>query len=236
VSRLLLALGVVALTGALVLALSSRPPADVGEALSAPSTGPSTATFPPSAVPEPTGSGARATSPSPTAPAPARVGTRSARLSDQEVTTPPAPVRLVVPAIGVDVPVEPVGVDPDGQMTVPTDVGRAGWYRHGPAPADAVGSVVLAGHVDSRSQGRGAFFDLADLAPGDEVRVTDEAGDTTSWTVTGRRTIPKERLPLEEVFRRDGPSRLVLVTCGGDFDAGRRSYRSNVVVTAEPRP
>ena len=145
-------------------------------------------------------------------------------------------MRLSAPAAGIDAAIVPVGVDAAGQMEVPGDVDEVGWYRHGPGLDDTAGSIVLAGHVDSRTQGRGAFFTLQDLAPGDEVRLDAGDGATTSWVVTGRSTVEKEEIPLEELFRRDGPPRLVLVTCGGDFDADRRSYRSNVVVTAEPRP
>lgn len=168
--------------------------------------------------------------------APPPVATRSARLADLRVQATAPPTRLTAPSVGIDAPVVPVGVEPDGLMEVPTIVAEVGWYAYGSAPGDDEGSIVLAGHVDSRSQGRGAFFALQDLQPGDEVRLDDADGATTTWVVTGRSTIEKEVVPLDELFRRDGPSRLVLVTCGGDFDADRRSYRSNVVVTAEPAP
>jgi hypothetical protein len=65
-------------------------------------------------------------------------------------------VRLAVPALGVDAPVEPVGIRDDGQMALPDDVDRLGWYRFGPVPG-AEGSAVLAGHVDDAEQGLGAL-------------------------------------------------------------------------------
>ncbi|MGY1619211.1 class F sortase [Geodermatophilus sp. SYSU D00691] len=145
----------------------------------------------------------------------------------------PAPVRLTVPSLGIDAPVEPVGVAPDGQMQIPDDVARAGWYRFGPAPGGA-GNAVLAGHVDDAEQGLGALAPLREAAPGTEVVVTDAAGTTTRWRVVSRELISKQQLPLAELFARDGAPRLVLVTCGGPFDPGSRSYRDNVVVVAEP--
>jgi hypothetical protein len=45
--------------------------------------------------------------------------------------------------------------------------------------------------------------------------------------------IRKQALPLDELFRRDGPPRLTLLTCGGPFLAEYGSYRDNVVVVAE---
>jgi hypothetical protein len=145
----------------------------------------------------------------------------------------PPPVRLAVPAHGVDSAVDPVGVEPDGQMTIPADVARVGWYRFGPAPG-APGSAVIAGHVDDRTQGLGALAPLRAAAPGDEVLVTDAAGTTSRWRVVSRELISKQVLPLDELFRRDGPPRLTLITCGGPFLPEYGSYRDNVVVVAEP--
>lgn len=148
-------------------------------------------------------------------------------------TAVPAPVRLVVPALGVDAPVDAVGVEPDGQMTLPEDVARVGWYRFGPAPGSD-GSAVIAGHVDDAEQGLGAIAPLGEAAVGTEVQVTDAAGTTTTWRVVSRELITKQALPVDTLFRRDGPPRLTLITCGGPFLPEYRSYRDNVVVVAEP--
>lgn len=174
-----------------------------------------------------------ARTPAPTAPA---IGRSSGRLADVDLAPPPPPTSISLPSIGVEAAVVPVGVDPDGLMGVPEDVRTAGWYRWGSAPASAQGTVVVAGHVDDREQGRGAFFDLRVVEVGDEVTLTDAEGATSTWRVTGRRTFDKSSLPVEDLYRRDGPPRLVLITCGGEFDRAARSYESNVVVEAEPLP
>jgi sortase (surface protein transpeptidase) len=145
----------------------------------------------------------------------------------------PAPVRLAVPALGVDAPVEPVGVRDDGQMALPDDVDRLGWYRFGPVPG-AEGSAVLAGHVDDADQGLGALAPLRDAEPGAEVVVTDAAGTATRWRVVSREVLEKQALPVDRLFARTGEPRLVLVTCGGPFLPDVGGYRDNVVVVAEP--
>ncbi len=147
----------------------------------------------------------------------------------------PAPVRLAVPALGVDAAVEPVGVRDDGQMALPDDVDRLGWYRFGPVPG-AGGSAVLAGHVDDADQGLGALAPLRDAEPGAEVVVTDTAGTATRWRVVSRQVIEKQALPVDRLFARTGEPRLVLVTCGGPFLPDVGGYRDNVVVVAEPLP
>ena len=145
----------------------------------------------------------------------------------------PAPVRLAVPALGVDAPVEPVGVRDDGQMALPDDVDRLAWYRFGPVPG-AEGSAVFAGHVDDADQGLGALAPLRDAEPGAEVVVTDAAGTATRWRVVSREVLEKQALPVDRLFARTGEPRLVLVTCGGPFLPGVGGYRDNVVVVAEP--
>lgn len=172
-----------------------------------------------------------ATPPSPTGPTAPPVAVRSGLLSAQPDPAAP-PSRLRIPGIGVDAPVVPVGVDGAGVLEVPEDVREIGWYRHGPAPGGA-GSTVLAGHVDSRTQGRGALFDLRDLVPGDRLEVVTD-GEVTTWTVEARRAYDKDVVPLEDLFRRDGPARLVVITCGGEFDRRGGSYRQNIVVYARP--
>jgi hypothetical protein len=177
--------------------------------------------------------GAPASSPVRSGPALPSVSARPA--APPEVRPAPAPLRIAVPARGVDAPVDPVGLAPDGQMDLPEDVSRVGWYRFGPVPG-GTGSAVLAGHVDDREQGPGALYPLRDAAAGDEVVVTDAAGATTRWRVVSREVISKQELPLDRLFAREGAPRLTLITCGGPFLPEFRSYRDNVVVVAEPAP
>lgn len=167
------------------------------------------------------------------APAVPTVVARPAVPTAEPDPTPPA--RLTVPGLGVDAGIDAVGVQPDGQMALPADVDRVGWYRFGPAPGD-VGSAVIAGHVDDRAQGLGALAPLREVAVGQEVEVADAAGTTTRWRVASRELIQKQVLPLDRLFARDGPPRLTLITCGGPFLPQFGSYRDNVVVVAEPLP
>jgi sortase (surface protein transpeptidase) len=193
----------------------TRPPASAGAPVSAVLETPSAPSLPVSTAP--TGS------------SPA-VATRDAAPSASARDASPA--RLQVPALGVDSVVDPVGVAADGQMALPEDVDRVGWYRFGPAPGRA-GSAVIAGHVDDREQGLGALAPLSEAAVGTEVLVTDAEGTTTRWRIVSRELITKQVLPLDRLFARAGPPRLTLITCGGPFLPEFRSYRDNVVVVAE---
>jgi LPXTG-site transpeptidase (sortase) family protein len=145
-----------------------------------------------------------------------------------------APVRVRLAGIDIDAPVVPVGVDDRGRMAVPLNVATVGWYHFGPGPGATSGSVVLSGHVDDREQGLGAFHRLADLAAGDPVTVARDDGTVLGYRVRTIERVGKADLPLAQVFARDGPPRLTLVTCGGAFDRSAGVYTQNVIVTAEP--
>ena len=151
--------------------------------------------------------------------------------ADEPPSSAPAPpVRVRLPSIGVDSALVDLGVDGAGALVPPTDFGSAGWYSGGPVPGE-VGPSVIAGHVDS-SSGPAVFFRLAALAPGDEVLVDRADGTTVRFTVSGTERHPKDDFPTEEVYGPTALPVLRLITCGGEFDRDRRSYRDNVVVTA----
>ena len=162
-----------------------------------------------------------------------RPATRSARIADLDVEPSPVPRRLRIPSIDVDATIGAIGVEANGDLEVPENVRNVGWYRYGPAPGEP-GATVIGGHVDSREQGPGAFFDLRTLDVGARVSVTDSTGDEHRYDVVARRTYDKSVLPTDKLFSRAGPSQLVLITCGGDFDSTAGSYRNNVVIYAQP--
>lgn len=137
------------------------------------------------------------------------------------------PVALRIPAIGVAVSVSALGLNPDGTVQVPTDYQEAGWFRPGPSPGQ-VGSAVILGHVDSH-QGPAVFFRLRSLQAGNRVEVRLADGVVAHFVVRKVAMYPKKRFPARQVYASRGYSALQLVTCGGEFDAQTRSYRSNVV-------
>lgn len=146
----------------------------------------------------------------------------------------PEPVRptgLSIPAIEVDEStIVPLNVLPSGQLAAPADFARIGWYVGGVAPGDP-GVAVLAGHVDSRA-GPAVFFRLRELKPGDQITVRRSDTSTVDFSVDAVRRYAKSAFPTEEVYGPAPGASLRLITCGGSFDAARRSYRDNIVVFA----
>lgn len=189
-----------------------------------------------------TGCAAPTTDPAPTATTgPVATGTRAgdqaapdataARpLTDQESFVPE---RLRLPS-GRTARVQPAGIGPDGTLAIPADPARIGWWDGGSRPGDPFGTVVVAGHIDSRRYGIGVLAEVAEARPGQEVRLS--AGSRSlRYRIVSVRQVPKARLATgTDTFDLAGAARLALITCGGRFDARTHSYADNVVVLATP--
>jgi len=209
---------------------SERVAADVGTLMDPPTSG--TDASDPSPAPSPeTGDGT----------VPGVVGPRGG-----EAVLPPLPTRepapagfvpdrLVVDVLGIDAHLVPTVVDTGGALVPPPDLSHLGWWR-GVRPGSGAGSVLLAGHLDSRVYGQGPLARIVDLRIGDRAVLAGPSGAKAGYVVRGVRTIPKEKLPAAELFGSSGPERLVLVTCGGTFDRDRGHWDSNVVAVLDPDP
>ena len=153
--------------------------------------------------------------------------------SGPAVVTTAVPDRVTIPALGVDAPVVPVGVAADGALGIPTRPSVVGWWAGGSSPGRSGGATVLVGHVDSAATGPGALFRLEAIRPGAVVTVA-AAGRTWRYVVQAVRAYPKATLPAASVFGQEVAPRLVIVTCGGPFDAATGHYLDNIVVWAVP--
>jgi hypothetical protein len=144
------------------------------------------------------------------------------------------PVRLGLLNLGVRATVQGV-VTTGGVLGVPDDPARVGWWTGSVRPGSSAGSTVLDGHVDSAVSGAGALFRLAELSAGDLLSVTDARGRDWTYRVYGRQVYAKHQGLPPALFSTTGPARLVLITCGGPFNAAARSYQDNIVVFASPK-
>ena len=145
-----------------------------------------------------------------------------------------SPMGVRIPALDVDTEVFPVGLDKNDAIEIPEDIRYVGWYKYGVPPGVDRGSAVLVAHRDGREQGRGVFYSLGTLEPGDKVYVMTSEGEELPYKVVSRESILKKSLPYEELFAVDGDPRLTLISCGGFYDPNNGGYQDNVVVTAVP--
>ncbi|GIF71854.1 class F sortase [Asanoa siamensis] len=141
----------------------------------------------------------------------------------------PPPSEVRIPRVGIRSTLVGLDLDGTGELEAPADYGKAGWYERGTRPGER-GPAVIAGHVDSH-RGPAVFYRLRDLRPGDTVEV--RRGDLwVPFRVVHTDRYPKDSFPTSSVYGATPGAELRLITCGGEFDRGKRSYRDNVVVYA----
>jgi LPXTG-site transpeptidase (sortase) family protein len=142
---------------------------------------------------------------------------------------PSTPVRLRIPAIGVDTPLVRLGLTSKGELAVPAKAMDAGWYTGSPVPGQ-VGPAVIAGHVHW-SGIDAVFARLTELAPGDSILVALADRTTATFTVDRVATYAKTKFPTALVYGPLEVAGLRLITCGG-YDPASRTYEANVIAFA----
>jgi sortase (surface protein transpeptidase) len=209
-----------AATAALILAACGGTATDPGQPDSSRGTAAATTSTPmktpPAAAPPTTGPAATDPAPSPQ---PA---------IDHEAADP---VAVEVPAIGVNAPVVPLGLEPSGALEVPRDARQTGWWTGGPEPGER-GPAVVAGHVDSRV-GPAVFYRLRELRPGDPITVRRADGSRVQFAVQRSEQHPKAAFPTDSVYTPTTGAELRLITCGGSFDRSSGHYVDNLIVYAQ---
>ena len=146
-------------------------------------------------------------------------------------TPPPPGARLRIARLGVDAPVHRSGAD-GHVLEVPRDPRDVGWWTGGAAPGASTGTVVVVGHVNYAGV-RGALGVIGRAHPGDRV-VLGAGREPIRYRVIAVRSYAKSAGLPADLFVRTGPPRLVLITCGGTFDAASGNYEANVVAYAVP--
>ncbi|MFK3960439.1 class F sortase [Guptibacillus hwajinpoensis] len=141
------------------------------------------------------------------------------------------PVQVEIPAIDVKADIENVGVLENGQMGVPEDINKVGWFEPGFKPGTK-GNAVLAGHVDSKT-GPAIFFYLEKLSKGDEIILTDKEGEKMTFIVTRKERYPYNDSPIEKIFGPTDSRTLNLITCVGTFNRSKGTHEERLVVSTE---
>ncbi|WP_369388299.1 class F sortase [Streptomyces sp. CG1] len=141
------------------------------------------------------------------------------------------PTSFRVPSLGIDAPVEALGLDRQRELeTPPVDRPRlVGWYAGGPTPGEP-GTAIAVGHRDTLT-GPAVFAGLAQVKPCKVIEVKRADGRTAVYTVDRMKVYDKAGFPDEEVYGPLQRPELRVLTCGGLYSR-RTGYTSNVVVFA----
>jgi hypothetical protein len=133
--------------------------------------------------------------------------------------------------LGVDAPISHVIVS-GNVMQIPQDPHTVGWWTGGAVPGDSHGNTVIVGHVNYAGVD-GALSALPDARAGDVI-VLREPHHDRRYRMVAIRSYPKSSGIPADAFSRGGPARLILITCGGQFDPATGNYEDNIVGYAQP--
>lgn len=141
------------------------------------------------------------------------------------------PVRLAIPAIGVDAEVMPLGLLPDGKLDAPANAEDTGWYELGAKPGEK-GNAVIDGHL-TLGKGDGVFRRLSRVKAGDEIEVRDESGKTRVFAVRETAVYDVDKAPMLDIFGTTDKKRLNLITCAGVWRKDLDHYDKRLIVYTE---
>lgn len=142
---------------------------------------------------------------------------------------PNMPRYVSIPKYNVKGRVMQVGVNETNNMDVPGNVFDAGWYSGSVLPGSS-GASIINGHVSGYTQ-HGIFYNLKDLAKGDQVSVEMGSGKVLNYKVVSTKIIPADQFDILEMLNPiEGKEGLNLITCGGSFDSAANKYPDRVLV------
>lgn len=149
-------------------------------------------------------------------------------------TATPVPLlneHLSIPSVGINAPIENVGIASDGTLAVPaqqpwTDVG---WYQYGPFPGSK-GSAVIDGHLDRPGGSPAVFWNLKNMHIGDIVTVTNAKGQTWHFKTIAMNYYAPDAAPLSVIFGNTSGTYLNLITCAGTWILSQKQTTLRLVV------
>ena len=149
----------------------------------------------------------------------------------------PVPANIVVEAVEMNLDIEVIETV-DGVMQAPTGAEFASWYRETSRLGES-GPIVIAGHLNYWNTPEGPFYALAKMEAGDLITVTGDDGGVYQYVVRSTEQFPSDASPNElfaSVDQSAGGETMVLITCGGEWDASISEYNERTVVVATRVP
>jgi LPXTG-site transpeptidase (sortase) family protein len=166
--------------------------------------------------------------------APAHLAPADAADRDRAAGQPPPgyAVRLAIPAIKLDTPVQQGGIveDAEGNPVWQTVPFVAVHYGDLTALVGQASNAVIAGHVVTLNEGN-VFRFLYQLDIDDQIQVWDDHERERDYRVAEVKLVA----PSDTSVMDSTPDEtLTLITCGGTFDPIKREFSDRLIVVAKP--
>ncbi|MFA5870850.1 MAG: sortase [Candidatus Paceibacterota bacterium] len=142
------------------------------------------------------------------------------------------PVRLLIPAIGVNSAIEDALITPDGRMDVPIGSRNVAWFALGPHPGQE-GSAVIGGHYGINNGLPFVFYKLDKLTVGDKIYIKDDEDKTLVFVVRSSKLFDRNADATDVFTSNDGVAHLNLIACEGVWNQVNNTYPERRVVFAD---
>lgn len=126
-----------------------------------------------------------------------------------------------------------VAVEKDGSLETPKSWLQGGWFINSARPSE-VGNMVINAHYDDNYGRPAGFWELKNIRLGDIVFVQDSLSRVYPYKVTQvfyLSIYDPNRLKI--LASEEGKSTVTLITCGGVWIPGHRTYSDRLVVKGE---
>jgi Sortase domain len=145
--------------------------------------------------------------------------------------------RLLIPTLGIDAPIEPVGILPSGALNVPqkNPWTGVGWYKDGPIPGQ-LGSAVIDGHLDRPRGVPAVFWNLNQLHIGDRVTIVGPQGEALHFHVLQLQAYQPANAPLNKIYGDTSGRYLNLITCAGSWLPSQHQTAERLIVHTQMTP
>jgi LPXTG-site transpeptidase (sortase) family protein len=151
----------------------------------------------------------------------------------QYSVAPDNPRVLIIPKIGVNSRVKPLGTNKDNSLSTPTNIYDVGWYTKSSKPGEIGGATLIDGHVHG-IQNEGVFYNLKTLETGDRISIERGDGKTINYLVVSKETISKDNVDMAKALISADPTKpgLNLITCTGKYLPKEKTYDQRLVMYA----
>jgi LPXTG-site transpeptidase (sortase) family protein len=154
------------------------------------------------------------------------------KLTENNAISLVSPVRLKIPSLNIDTPLESVGLTSQGAVGVPKVYTNAAWYNLGPRPGE-VGSSIIDGHSGWKNGIQSVFDNLYKIKKGDKLYVEDENGIIFTFVVREFRVYSLND-DISDIFSSsDGKAHLNLITCVTARNVNQKSPNDRFVVFSD---
>lgn len=138
--------------------------------------------------------------------------------------------RLIIPSLEIDAQIKDVGITKKGNIAAPKSFTDVGWYKYGPLPGEP-GTAVIDGHVNNGLGSPAVFSNLKNIKLGDTVYVQTKSDKLLSFTIS-KIDVYDYNASTENMFIESDDSRLLLITCTGNWIPRIKTHDKRLVVTA----